>query len=78
MSKVKIALEDLFVPGGQGVRAHSKGDEVAADSPADLKRIHDAGWDDLVANPSTKAAAAVEPDPGPQAGTNAPTTVKGK
>jgi hypothetical protein len=56
MSKVKIALEDLFVPGGQGVRAHSKGDEVAADTDADLKRIEDAGWADLVANPSTKAA----------------------
>ena len=53
--KVKIALENLNVPG-TGVRAHNKGDEIPADTPADLKRIHDAGWDDLVANPETKAA----------------------
>lgn len=60
MSKVKIALEDLFVPGGQGVRAHSKGDEVAADTKADLKRIEKAGWADLVADPEPTESAADE------------------
>jgi hypothetical protein len=62
MAKVKIALEDLYVPGGQGVRAHSKGDEVPADTDADLKRIDDAGWSDLVTNPQTKAAAKATDD----------------
>jgi hypothetical protein len=56
--KVKIALENLNVPGSL-VRAHNKGDEVPADTPEDLARIEAAGWGDLVANPSTKAAEAV-------------------
>lgn len=60
MGKVKIATENLYAPPGGWAIAHLAGDEVPAETEADLKRIEDAGWADKVANPQTKAAKAAE------------------
>lgn len=58
MSKTRVALQDLFVPGGEGwAAAHRKGEEVPYDTDEDKARVERGGWDELLAAPGTKAAA---------------------